>query len=147
MYLSIFFFGVFLCCFGCGWGKLVRGKSLLLLVMGLSFAVQVHGSSIGKNCKVLLGFLVLNLLVFLIKVWQLWFQLEWLSDLHETHLLAGLRQSLILWFSAQLPQVSLFSMQSLAWWFQPWHFIHLVGSHFAFSVQHLLLQMFIPFVS
>ena len=57
-------------------GEVSRGELLLLVVAGLSFAVQVHGLSIGKNCRVLSGFLVLNLLVFLIKVGQLQFQLE-----------------------------------------------------------------------
>ena len=70
--LGILPFGMILCYFGC-WAN--DGKSLLLVVMGLLLTVQVHDSAVGKNCKVLSGFLVLNSLVFLRKVGQLQFQL------------------------------------------------------------------------
>lgn len=77
---------------------LVSGGNLLFVEF-LSLAVWVQGSVVGKNCSVLSGFLRLNSLVFLRRVAQLQFQLAWLSDLQDVHLLVGLEQVSVLWFS------------------------------------------------
>lgn len=94
------------------YGWWVGRESVVVGVM--SFTVQVQDLNVGKNCKVLLGFLELNSLVSFKKVGQLWLQLAWSLVLHDAHFLTVLGQVLVLWCSVQLLQVSFSSVQSLA---------------------------------
>lgn len=84
------------------------------------FAVQVHGSAVGKYCSALSGFLTLNSSSFLTNVGQVLHQLACLPELQEEHFfVCGDGHSLVLCFSAQLPHLSSFSRHSLAKWPQP----------------------------
>ena len=107
--------------------------------------VQVQGSAVGKICIELLGFLLLNSSALFRNVGHVLLQLVWSLVPHETHLLSGVRQLQVLWFSEQLPHLSCSSVHSLAMWFHPWHLRHLTDSFFVFSTWHLLLQIVRPF--
>ena len=50
---------------------------------GFLLVVQVHGSTVGMNCRALSGFLALSSFSFLMKVGQFLFQLAWSNVLHE----------------------------------------------------------------
>ena len=145
MYVSYVFCctcGLLPSCTGLGRGLVGRigGGGVLVI------ADHVQESAVGKYCSKLSGLRLLNSAAFLRNVGHDLLQLAWSSVLQDAQRVCFVRQLLVLWGPAQLPQVSFSSVQSFARWFHPWHFKHLIGSLLVLSTWHLLLQIKRPFV-
>jgi hypothetical protein len=120
-------------------------RGLLGLNLVSVWAVQVHGSVVGKNCSRFSGLRRSHSPTFLMYVGHLLFQLAWLSESHDTQWVCrGCLHWSVLWSSAQLPHLSADTVHSYVWWFHPWHLRHLIGSFFTFSVRIFLLHIIKP---